>query len=106
MKRQRISPDRVSAILKNEWGQLLGNKVVVFTTLGPPLLLVAIALSALLMSSWIGGLDVTKLNLKSLSPDQQKAVVDSLKETLPGAATANIDTFYDHRFVDQLDRGR
>jgi ABC-type nitrate/sulfonate/bicarbonate transport system substrate-binding protein len=34
-----------------------------------------------------------------------QAVVDSLKDTLPGAATANIDTFYDHRFVDQIDRG-
>ena len=81
MKRQRISTERVSAILKNEWGQLLGNKVVIFTTLGPPLLLVTIALSALIMSSWVGGFDITKLNLKTLSPEQQKAVVDSLKET-------------------------
>jgi ABC-2 type transport system permease protein len=79
--RQRISGDRVQAILQNEWGQLLGNKVVIFTTLGPPLLLVAISLIALLMSSWIGGFDITKLNLKSLNPAQQKAVIDSLKET-------------------------
>jgi NitT/TauT family transport system substrate-binding protein len=35
-----------------------------------------------------------------------QAVVESLKDTLPGAATANIDSFYDHRFVDQLDRAR
>jgi ABC-type nitrate/sulfonate/bicarbonate transport system substrate-binding protein len=34
------------------------------------------------------------------------AVVDSLKDSLPGAATANVDSFYDHRFVDQLDHGR
>jgi hypothetical protein len=41
-----------------------------------------------------------------VSREGLQAVVDSLKDTLPGAATANIDTFYDHRFVDQLDRGR
>ncbi|MFL5733770.1 MAG: ABC transporter permease subunit [Chloroflexia bacterium] len=81
MSRQSMSNDRVAAILQNEWGQLLGNRVVIFTTLGPPLLLVIIALCALLMSSWIGGFDITKLNLSSLSPEQQKAVVDSLKET-------------------------
>jgi ABC-2 type transport system permease protein len=80
MTKQRISADRVQAILHNEWGQLLGNKVVIFTTLGPPLLLVAIALFALVMSSWIGGFDVTKLNLRSLSAEQQKTVIASLKE--------------------------
>jgi hypothetical protein len=41
-----------------------------------------------------------------VSRDGLHAVVDSLKDTLPAAATANIDSFYDHRFVDQLDRGR
>jgi ABC-2 type transport system permease protein len=79
--RQRISGDRVQAILQNEWGQLLGNKVVIFTTLGPPLLLVAISLFALVISSWIGGFDASKLHLSSLNPAQQKAVLDSLKET-------------------------
>ncbi|HLH25258.1 MAG TPA: ABC transporter substrate-binding protein [Chloroflexota bacterium] len=41
-----------------------------------------------------------------VSRDGLQAVVDSLKDTLPGAATANIDSFYDHRFVDQLDAAR
>jgi hypothetical protein len=41
-----------------------------------------------------------------VSREGLQAVVDSLKDTLPGAATANVDSFYDHRFVDQLDRGR
>jgi|SRR5581483_1483368 len=41
-----------------------------------------------------------------VSRDGVQAVVDSLKDTLPGAATANVDSFYDHRFVDQLDRGQ
>ncbi|HEY7063401.1 MAG TPA: ABC transporter substrate-binding protein [Chloroflexota bacterium] len=41
-----------------------------------------------------------------VSREGLQAVLDSLKDTLPGAATANIDTFYDHRFVDQLDQGR
>jgi ABC-type nitrate/sulfonate/bicarbonate transport system substrate-binding protein len=41
-----------------------------------------------------------------VSREGLQAVVDSLKDTLPGAATANIDSFYDHRFVDQVDAGR
>src|SRR5436190_13725942 len=73
--------DRVRAVLGNEWGQLLGNGVMIFTTLGPPLLLVAIALFALFLSGWIGGFDVSKLNLSSLTAEQQKAVIDSLQET-------------------------
>src|SRR5947209_5687730 len=77
----RFFNDRVRAILNNEWGQLIGNKVVVFTTLGPPLLLVAIALIALYLSSWLGGFDLSKLNLSSLSPQQRQAVLSALKET-------------------------
>ncbi|HLH24964.1 MAG TPA: ABC transporter substrate-binding protein [Chloroflexota bacterium] len=41
-----------------------------------------------------------------VSREGLQAVVDSLKDTLPGAAAANVDSFYDHRFVDQLDRER
>jgi ABC-type nitrate/sulfonate/bicarbonate transport system substrate-binding protein len=41
-----------------------------------------------------------------VSREGLQAVVDSLKDTLPAAATANIDSFYDHRFVDQLDQRR
>lgn len=41
-----------------------------------------------------------------VSREGLQAVVDSLKDTLPAAATANIDTFYDYRFVEELDRGR
>ncbi len=76
----RFFNDRVRAILSNEWGQLLGNKVVIFTTLGPPLLLVAIALIALYLSSWIGGFDPSKLNLSTLTGPQRDTVLSSLKE--------------------------
>lgn len=76
----RFFNDRVKAILGNEWGQLVGNKVMIFTTLGPPLLLVAIALIALYMSSWIGGFDPSKLNLASLTGPQRDTVLSSLKE--------------------------
>jgi ABC-2 type transport system permease protein len=76
----RFFNERVRAILRNEWGQLVGNRVVVFTTLGPPLLLVAISLIALYMSSWIGGYDASKLNLSSLNDTQRDAVLGGLKQ--------------------------
>jgi ABC-2 type transport system permease protein len=76
----RFFNDRVRAILSNEWGQLTGNKAVVFTTLGPPLLLVVIALVALYMSSWIGGFDPSKIDLSSLNTQQRDAVLGGLKD--------------------------
>jgi ABC-2 type transport system permease protein len=43
----------VTAVMENEWAQLRRNKVVIFTTLGPPLLLVALSLMVLLLASFI-----------------------------------------------------
>jgi ABC-type nitrate/sulfonate/bicarbonate transport system substrate-binding protein len=41
-----------------------------------------------------------------VSREGLQAVVDSLKDSVPAATTVNLDTLYEHRFVDQLDRGR
>ncbi len=41
-----------------------------------------------------------------VSPEGLQGVLDSLKDVLPAAATASPAQFYDHRFVDQLDRAR
>lgn len=43
----------VKAVMENEWAQLRRSKIVIFTTLAPPVLLVAIALSVLFLSSLI-----------------------------------------------------
>jgi ABC-2 type transport system permease protein len=44
---------RVLAVMENEWAQLIRNRVVVFTTLGPTLLLVALAIGVLALSSFL-----------------------------------------------------
>ena len=41
-----------------------------------------------------------------VSREALQGVLDSLRDTLPAAAAASPEQFYDHRFVDQLDRGR
>jgi ABC-type nitrate/sulfonate/bicarbonate transport system substrate-binding protein len=41
-----------------------------------------------------------------VSREGLRGVLDSLKDVLPAAAGAQPDQFYDHRFVDQLDRAR
>jgi len=43
----------VTAIMENEWAQLRRNKVVIFTTLGPPLLLVALSLMVLFLTTFL-----------------------------------------------------
>ena len=40
-----------------------------------------------------------------VSRDGLQGVLDSLRDVLPAASTADPDQFYDHRFVDALDRG-
>ncbi|MDQ6695100.1 MAG: ABC transporter permease [Chloroflexota bacterium] len=44
---------RVAAVVENEWAQLVRNKVVIFTTLVPPFLLVGMAIAVLLLTMWI-----------------------------------------------------
>lgn len=70
---------RVKALIENEWEQLMGNKVVIFTTIGPPIFLVVLALSALYMSNWLNA-DITTINQSRLSDEQYKALMDALKE--------------------------
>jgi ABC-2 type transport system permease protein len=80
--RRTVFNRRVKVIMENEWWQLLGNRVVVFTTFGPPLVLVALALVALYSSRWLDN-DLTALNLSKLSTagEEYKGIIGALKET-------------------------
>src|SRR5688500_2812033 len=42
---------RITAVIENEWAQLTRSKIIIFTTLVPPVLLVAVALMLLFLSS-------------------------------------------------------
>lgn len=50
----------VIAVIENEWAQLRRNKVVIFTTLAPPILLVAVALAILFLTTLLD-IDLTKV---------------------------------------------
>jgi ABC-2 type transport system permease protein len=50
----------VLAVIENEWAQLRRNKVVIFTTVAPPILLVAVALAVLFITSFLN-VDLTKV---------------------------------------------
>lgn len=43
----------VLAVMENEWAQLIRNRVVVFTTLVPPFLLVGLAIAVLVLASFL-----------------------------------------------------
>src|SRR5512140_674620 len=81
-RKRTVLNRRVKVIMENEWWQLLGNRVVVFTTFGPPLVLVALALIALYSSRWLDN-DLATLNLSKLSNAgvEYKGIIDALKET-------------------------
>lgn len=51
MKLSSLLNHRITAVIENEWAQLTRSKVVIFTTLVPPVLLVAVALMLLFLSS-------------------------------------------------------
>lgn len=53
MRQKALLNPRVVAVIENEWAQLLRNKIVIFTTLAPPLLLVMLALAVLLLSTFV-----------------------------------------------------
>src|SRR5687768_4943223 len=42
---------RITAVIENEWAQLTRSKIIIFTTLVPPVLLVAVALMLLFLSA-------------------------------------------------------
>lgn len=54
MKSKVLLNPRVTAVIENEWNQLLRSKVVIFTTIAPPLLLVLLSIAVLLLSTFIG----------------------------------------------------
>ena len=51
MRLSSLLNHRITAVIENEWAQLTRSKVVIFTTLVPPILLVAVALMLLFLSS-------------------------------------------------------
>ncbi|HET9495083.1 MAG TPA: ABC transporter permease subunit [Chloroflexia bacterium] len=51
--RRSLLNGHVLAVLENEWAQLIRNKVVIFTTLVPPMLLVMLAVVVLVLASVI-----------------------------------------------------
>lgn len=60
MKMRPFLNRHVLAVIENEWAQLRRNKVVIFTTIAPPILLVAVSLAILLLTS-IFDLDLTNV---------------------------------------------
>lgn len=66
MKEFSLLNRRVTAVIENEWRQLLKSKVVIFTTLVPPVLLVLIALAVLFLSTWIEA-DVSRISREASS---------------------------------------
>ena len=53
MKASSLLNRRILAVMENEWAQLIRNRVVVFTTLVPTFLLVALAIGVLVLSSFL-----------------------------------------------------
>jgi ABC-2 type transport system permease protein len=53
MRLSSLLNHRITAVIENEWAQLTRSRVVIFTTLVPPTLLVAVALMLLFLSSLI-----------------------------------------------------
>jgi ABC-2 type transport system permease protein len=53
MKASRILNGHVMAVVENEWAQLIRNRVVVYTTTVPTVLLVALAVAVLFLSSLV-----------------------------------------------------
>jgi ABC-2 type transport system permease protein len=61
---RRLLNGHVLAVLENEWAQLVRNKVVIFTTLVPPVLLVMLAVVVLVLASII---EVDERELRGLA---------------------------------------
>ena len=53
LKTSSLLNRHILAVMENEWAQLIRNRVVVFTTLGPTFLLVALAVSVLALTSFL-----------------------------------------------------
>jgi ABC-2 type transport system permease protein len=78
----------ITAVMENEWSQLLRSKVVIFTTLAPPALLVAVAISVLVLSSLIdtGSSEVNRAATSTLSGNPELMALlndgDAVRATL------------------------
>jgi len=66
MRRRSLLNPHITAVMENEWRQLLKSKVVIFTTLVPPVLLVLMALAVLFLSTWIEA-DVQRIGQEATS---------------------------------------
>jgi ABC-2 type transport system permease protein len=64
MQRRQLLNSHIMAVLENEWAQLVRNRVVIFTTLVPPILLVMLAVVVLVIASII---EVDERDLASLA---------------------------------------
>jgi ABC-2 type transport system permease protein len=60
MKMRPFINRHVMAVIENEWAQLRRNKIVIFTTIVPPILLVMVALSVLFLTTLLD-LDLSKV---------------------------------------------
>jgi ABC-2 type transport system permease protein len=74
MKTSRILNQHVIAVMENEWSQLVRNRVVVYTTTIPTVLLVALAVSVLILSRFM-----------ELDDGGLQKVAGGLLESVPGA---------------------
>jgi ABC-2 type transport system permease protein len=74
MKTSRFLNLHVIAVMENEWAQLIRNRVVVYTTTIPTVLLVALAVSLLLLSS-----------LMNLDHSALEQAASGLLQSVPGS---------------------
>lgn len=70
MKMRPFVNRHILAVVENEWAQLRRNKVVIFTTVAPPILLVLVALSVLFLTTL---LDLDLTNVTKAAPTNMLA---------------------------------
>jgi len=83
MKLRPFLNRHVLAVIENEWAQLRRNKVVIFTTIMPPILLVAISLSMLVLTSF---LDV---DLKKVATETSGGLLGGSGAQFPGLSSGD-----------------
>ncbi|HUP28138.1 MAG TPA: ABC transporter permease [Chloroflexia bacterium] len=75
-RRSWLNP-HITAVIENEWAQLIRSKVIIFTTLVPPILLVMSALMLLLFTSWLNTADM--ISNKDVSSFLARSGIDLVK---------------------------
>jgi len=71
----------VIAVIENEWSQMRRNRVIVFTTFAPPVLFMMLAVTVLVLSSWI---DVNAASLAQL----HSALIEHVNTQILGVDTS------------------